>query len=101
MARLYLAKAYLTYAWWLQNPNNIPTYPASPRTDPDGHDAAWYFQQAYDIATQAIDNPGPFGLENTFYDLHVGGNDRNKEMLLYADHTQESEFYNGSPYNWL
>ena len=97
LARLYLAKAYLTYAWWLQNPNNIPTYPASPRTDPDGHDAAYYFQKAYDIATQAINEPGPFGLENTFYDVHVGGNDRNKEMLLYADHTQESEFYNGSP----
>src|SRR6187402_1169613 len=96
-ARLYLAKAYLTYAWWLQNPNNIATYPASPRTDPDSHDAAYYFQQAYNIATQAIDNPGPFGLENTFYDLHVGGNDRNKEMLLYADHTEQSEFYNGSP----
>ncbi|MDR3134377.1 MAG: RagB/SusD family nutrient uptake outer membrane protein, partial [Prevotellaceae bacterium] len=27
VARLYLAKAYLTYGWWLQNPNNIPTYP--------------------------------------------------------------------------
>ena len=97
LARLYLAKAYLTYAWWLQNPNNIPTYPASPRTDPDGKDAAYYFQQAYSIATQAIDNPGPFGLENTFYDVHIGGNDRNKEMLLYADHTEQSEFYNGSP----
>ncbi len=97
LARLYLAKAYLTYAWWLQNPNNIPTYPASPRTDPDGHDAQWYFQKAYDVATTAIDNPGPFGLENTFYDVHVGGNDRNKEMLLYADHTDQSEFYNGSP----
>lgn len=67
------------------------------RTDPDGHDAAWYFQKAYDVSVEAIDNPGPFGLENTFYDVHVGGNDRNKEMLLYADHTQESEFYNGSP----
>jgi hypothetical protein len=97
VARLYLAKAYLTYAWWLQNPNNIPTYPATARTDPDGHDAAYYFQQAYNIATQAIDNPGPFGLESTFYDIHVGGNDRNKEMLLYADHTQQSELYNGSP----
>jgi hypothetical protein len=96
-ARLYLAKAYLTYAWWLQNPNNIPTYPASPRTDPGGHDAAYYFQQAYNVATQAIGDPGPFGLTDTYYDLHVGGNDRNKEMILYADHTQESEFYNGSP----
>jgi hypothetical protein len=99
VASLYLAKAYLTYAWWLQNPNNIPTYPAAQRTDPDAHDAAWYFQKAYDVATQAIDNPGTFGLENTFYDLHVGGNDRNKEMLLYADHTQESEFYNGACLN--
>jgi hypothetical protein len=97
LARLYLAKAYLTYAWWLQNPNNIPTYPASPRTDPDGKDAAYYFQQAYNIATEAINSPGSFALENTFYDLHVGGNDRNKEMLLYADHTQESAFYNGAP----
>jgi len=95
-ARLYLAKAYLTYGWWLQNPNNIPTYPQSARTDPDAHDAQYYFQKAYDIANEAIANPGPFGLENTFYDLHVGGNDRNKEMILYADHTQESEFYNGA-----
>lgn len=39
VARLYLAKAYLTYGWWLENPNNIPTYPECPRTDPDGHDA--------------------------------------------------------------
>lgn len=95
LARLYLAKAYLTYAWWLENPNNIPTYPATDREDPDGHDAQYYFEQAYNIATQAIDDPGPFGLVDTFYDLHVGSNDRNKEMLLYADHTQESEFYNG------
>jgi starch-binding outer membrane protein, SusD/RagB family len=95
-ARLYLAKAYLTYGWWLQNPNNIPTYPQVARTDPDGHDAQWYFQNAYDVAARAIDNPGGFGLENTFYDLHLGGNDRNKEMVLYADHTQESEFYNGA-----
>jgi starch-binding outer membrane protein, SusD/RagB family len=99
LALLYLAKAYLTYAWWLQNPNNIPTYPASDRVDPDGHNAQWYFQAAYDMAVQGINNPGSFGLMETFYDLHVGGNDRNKEMLLYADHTQESEFYNGACLN--
>jgi hypothetical protein len=98
VARLYLAKAYLTYGWWLQNPNNIPTYPHTERADPDSHDAAWYFQSAYDMAVQGIDQAGTtYGLENTFYDVHRGGNDRNKEMLLYADHTQESEFYNGSP----
>lgn len=96
VARLFLSKAYLTYAWWLENPNNIPTYPASDRTDPDGHNAAWYFQQAYDIATTAIDNPGAYGLMPTFYELNKGGNDRNKEMLFYADHTEASEKYNGA-----
>jgi starch-binding outer membrane protein, SusD/RagB family len=95
-ARLFLAKAYLTYAWWLQNPNNIPTYPEAPRTDPDGHDAAWYFQQAYDVAVAGIDNPGPYSLQPTFYDVHVGSNDRHAEMMLYADHTEASEKYNGA-----
>jgi hypothetical protein len=95
-ARLFLSKAYLTYAWWLQNPNSIPTYPESSRTDPDSHDAAWYFQNAYDIATTAIDNAGPFKLQPTFYDVNVGTNDRNSEMVLYADHTQSSEKYNGT-----
>jgi hypothetical protein len=94
-ARLYLANAYLTYGWWLENPNSIPTYPASDRTDPDGHNAQWYFQSAYDMATSAIDNPGPFGLVATYYDVNLAQNDRNKEILLYADHTQASEFYNG------
>ncbi len=94
VARLFLAKAYLTYGWWLQNPNNIPTYPAADRTDPDGKSAKDYFQLAYDVATTAIENPGSYGLMPTFYDLHVGGNERNKEMMLYADHTEKSEKYN-------
>lgn len=95
VARLYLAKAYLTYAWWLKNPNNIPTYPECQRTDPDGHDAAWYFQQAYDVAVTAIENSGPFGLQESFWMVNAGPNDRNMEILLYADHTQEDEYYNG------
>ncbi len=95
VARLHLAKAYLTYGWWLENPNSIPTYPAADRVDPDGHNAQWYFQQAYDIAVTAIKNPGPYGLMETFYDVNLAQNDRNKEILLWADHTQESEFYNG------
>ena len=95
VARLYLAKAYLTYAWWLKNPNNIPTYPECQRTDPDGHDAVWYFQQAYDVAVTAIENPGPFGLQESFWMVNAGPNDRNMEILLYADHTQEDEYYNG------
>ena len=95
VARLYLAKAYLAYAWWLKNPNNIPTYPECQRTDPNGHDAAWYSQQAYDVAVTAIENPGPFGLQESFWMVNAGPNDRNMEILLYADHTQEDEYYNG------
>jgi hypothetical protein len=95
VARLFLAKAYLTYGWWLENPNNIPTYPEAARSDPDGHDAQWYFQQAYDIAVTAIDNPGPYGLMDTYYDVNLAQNDRNKEHLLWADHTEASEYYNG------
>lgn len=95
-ARLFLAKAYLTYGWWLQNPNNIPTYPTCDRVDPNGKNAAWYFQQAYDIAVTAINNPGQYGLQPTFYELNAGKYDRNKEALLYADHTESSELYNGS-----
>lgn len=95
VARLYLSKAYLTYGWWLENPNNIPTYPECNRTDPDGHDAAWYYQQAYNVAVEAIENPGPYGLMESFYQVNAGSYDRNKEILLYADHTQEDEYYNG------
>ena len=100
VARLYLAKAYLTYAWWLQNPNNIPTYPDTARTDPDGHDAQWYFQKAYDISLEGINNAGAtYALQPTFYDVNVGTNDRNKEIMLYADHTQSSAYYNGGDLN--
>lgn len=95
-ARLYLAKAYLTYAWWLKNPNNIPTYPETTRVDPDGHDAAWYFQKAYDVAAAGIDSHGAFALQPTYYDVNLGSNDRNSEILLYADHTEKSEFFNAS-----
>lgn len=95
LARLMLSKAYLTYAWWLENPNDIPTYPEVARVDPDGKNAAWYYQQAYDVAVAGIENPGPFGLQPTFYDVNLGPNDRNNEIMLYADHTEASEFYNG------
>ncbi|WP_443936789.1 RagB/SusD family nutrient uptake outer membrane protein [Pedobacter sp. MW01-1-1] len=95
LARLYLAKAYLTYGWWLQNPNNIPTYPQADRTDPNGKTAQWYFNEAYTVAAAAIENPGSAGLQPTFYDIHNAVNDRNNETMLYADHTQASSTYNG------
>ena len=95
VARKFLAEAYLTYAWWLENPNNVPTYPECSRVDPDGHDAAWYFQQAYNVALDAIENPGPYGLVDTYYEVTSYLHDRNKEILLYADHTTESAKYSG------
>lgn len=94
-ARLFLAKAYLTYGWWLENPNNIATYPACDRTDPDGHNAAYYYQQAYTVAVTAIKNPGDYSLQKSFYLVNVGSNDHNSENMLYADHIESSEYYDG------
>ena len=95
VARLALAKAYLTFGWWLENPKNIPTYPAADRKDLGGHDAAWYFQQSLSVCETAIANPGPYGLMQTFREVSLAQNDRNKEILLWADHTEKSEQYNG------
>lgn len=95
VARLVLAKSYLTFGWWLENPNNIDTYPACSRTDLDGHDKNWYFQQSLDLCKYAIANPAGYGLCETFRDVNLASNDRNKEILLWADHTEKSEQYNG------
>ena len=98
VARLFLSKAYLTYAWWLENPNNIPTYPETSR---DASQAQSYFQKAYDTAKQAINNPGPYALQPTFYDVNVATNDRNSEIMLYADHDEDEKYGNGGAgYGW-
>ena len=98
LARLYLSKAYLTYAWWLENPNNIPTYPECSR---NSGEAQSYFQKAYDTAMQAINNPGPYALQPTFYDVNVATNDRNSEIMLYADHDEDEKYGNGGAgYGW-
>ena len=98
LARLYLSKAYLTYAWWLENPNNIPTYPECTR---NSGEAQSYFQKAYDVAKQAINNPGPYALQPTFYDVNVATNDRNSEIMLYADHDEDEKYGNGGAgYGW-
>ncbi|MBQ9232163.1 MAG: RagB/SusD family nutrient uptake outer membrane protein [Prevotella sp.] len=98
VARLYLAKAYLTYGWWLENPNNIPTYPECTR---NGGEANSYFQKAYDTAQQAINNPGPYALQETFYEVNVATNDRNSEIMLYADHDENEKYGNGgNGYGW-
>ena len=98
LARLILSKAYLTYAWWLENPNNIPTYPECTR---ESGQAQSYFQKAYDTAMQAINNPGPYALQPTFYDVNVATNDRNSEIMLYADHDEDEKYGNGGTgYGW-
>ena len=98
LARLYLSKAYLTYGWWLENPNNIPTYPECSR---NSGEAQSYYKKAYDTAKLAIDNPGPYGLQPTFYDVNVATNDRNSEIMLYADHDEDEKYGNGgNGYGW-
>ena len=83
-ARLFLAKAYLTYAWWNENPKGIDTYP--PAAGRSASKAPGYFQKAYDMAMQGINNPGQYGLEDSFYDVWKGDNPYSKEYLLYADY---------------
>lgn len=98
VARLYLAKAYLTYAWWLENPKEIPTYPECQR---NASEAKKYFQNAYDLSLTAINNPGPYALQPTFYDVNVATNDRNSEIMLYADHDENEKYGNGGAgYGW-
>ena len=98
LARLYLSKAYLTYAWWLENPNNVPTYPECTR---DASKASEYFRLAYETAKTAINNPGPYALQPTFYDVNVATNDRNSEIMLFADHDEDEKFGNGGVgYGW-
>jgi hypothetical protein len=96
VARLALSRAYLTFGWWLENPNDIPTYPACDRKGIGSYDlpAAQYFQKAYDVATYAIENPGTYGLQPTYYDVNVATNDRNSEIMLWADHTESNAKYN-------
>ncbi len=98
LARLYLSKAYLTYAWWLENPNNIPTYPECTR---DAGQAQSYFQKAFETAKAAINAPGPYGLQPTFYEVNAAQYERNKEIMLYADHNENEKFGNGGAgYGW-
>ncbi|MCF0201853.1 MAG: RagB/SusD family nutrient uptake outer membrane protein [Bacteroidaceae bacterium] len=97
VARLFLAKAYLTYGWWLENPKKIDTYPACER---NAADAKTYFEKAYNTAKAAIDNKGVYDLMPTYYEAHLGANDHNKEQMLYADHTEKSEEYDAQNHGY-
>lgn len=89
-AQHFLAKAYLTYGWWLERTGE---------TDTDGLTSAQYYQMAYDVAVAAIQNSGPFALQATFRDVNLGSNDYNSEILLCADHTSSSYVYDESTAN--
>lgn len=97
VARLFLANAYLTYGWWLENPQGIATYPECSR---DASQANSYYQKAYDTAKAAIANPGPYKLQDTYFDVNFWQNDRNAEWLLWADHNQDDDLYNGGGLGW-
>jgi hypothetical protein len=84
-ARFFLAKAYLTYGWWLER---------NSKSDPAGKSPAQYYQLAYDTSLEAIKNPASFGLMETFYDVNLAANDRNKEIIFYADHTDTDTQFN-------
>jgi hypothetical protein len=81
VAQHFLAKVYLTYGWWLER---------------NGKSAGNYYQQAYDTALDAIRNSGDFRLQTTFRDVNLAANDRNKEWLFFADHTDQSYTYDDS-----
>ncbi len=98
VARLFLTNAYLTYAWWLENEKGIDTYPAT--TNRNASEAKGYFQKAYDTAITAIENPGPYKLQETYFDVNFWQNDRNAEWLLWADHTVTDDLYNGGGLGW-
>lgn len=98
VARLYLAKAYLTYGWWLENPQGIATYPECSR---DASQASTYYQKAYATATAALgDKNHPYKLQETYFDVNFWQNDRNAEWLLWADHNQDDDLYNGGGLGW-
>lgn len=89
-AKHFLAKAYLTYAWWLER---------NGKTDPDGKTPAQYYQLAYDVSLDVINNPGDFKLQSTFKDVNLASNDYNKEILLCSDHTASDYKYDESTSN--
>ena len=81
--------------------NDLPENPTYPECTREAGQAQSYFQKAFDMAKAAIDNPGPYGLQPTFYDVNVATNDRNSEIMLYADHDEDEKYGNGGAgYGW-
>ena len=84
-AQYVLAKAYLTYGWYLKN---------------NGGNGQEYFQKAYSTAKACVDNPSGFALETYYHDVHDALNDRNAEILLYADRSDAAGFSASEGDSW-
>ena len=90
-ARLLCGQACLSYGWWLENPNNIPTFPevASPRGS-----AIDYFKKAQEILKSSIEDAvKPYELQLNYYDAYTNPDKdyNNSEWILYADHRHDAK----------
>lgn len=85
-AKYLLSKVYLTYGWWLDNNGKSG--------------GSEYFQKAYNMAMEIINNAGTengagsngFGLLTDYYQVNLAQNDRNIEVLFYADRSNDAGF---------
>lgn len=93
-AKYLLSKVYLTYGWWLKNNNKS--------------NSGDYFQKAYNTAMEVIGKSGVdgaigangFGLLKDYYQVNLAQNDRNTEVLLYADRSDDAGFSFSEGESW-
>lgn len=93
-AKYLLSKVYLTYGWWLDNNGK--------------QGSATYFQKSYDTALDVISKSGVdgnagtggFGLLKDYYQVNLAQNDRNMEVLLYADRSDDAGFTPSEGESW-
>lgn len=92
-AQYLLSKVYLTYGWWLKN---------------NGKADGGYFQKAYNTALDVINSSGVegvagangFGLMRNYHDVNLAQQDRNMEVLLYADRSDDAGFAFSEGESW-
>ena len=90
-AQYLLSKVQLTYGWWIEKNSSQA---------PSGITAASCYQAAYNAAMDAINDTGSgFGLLDDYYQVNLASNDRNEEVLFYADRDYNVPYgpQNGSP----
>ncbi len=92
----FRSKAYLTYAWLLENANTFTKDVNKPLGAIQGGTISVQqaFQKAYDDAKYLIDNAATFGraLAPYFEDLHVLEGEYGSETLFLSDRTDKSPY---------